>query len=149
MVGEAIAGLSALKTAFDLAKGLKDIDDAARRNAAVIELQERILAGQQAQATLLERIGSLEKEVTGFQKWETEKEKYELKDVYSQNFAYVIKANARGAEPAHMICARCYEDRKKSILQKATSVHLNCPLCGTRIQFREANVGRSDYTPRF
>ena len=41
MVGEALAGLSALKTAFDLAKGLKDITDVANRNAAVIELQEK------------------------------------------------------------------------------------------------------------
>ena len=41
MVGEALAGLGALKTAFDLAKGLKEIDDAARRNAAVIELQQK------------------------------------------------------------------------------------------------------------
>jgi len=35
---------------FDIAKGLKDIDDAARRNAAVIELQERILSAQQSQS---------------------------------------------------------------------------------------------------
>ena len=68
MVGEVIAGLGALKTAFDLAKGLKDINDATIRNGAVIELQERILAGQQAQAALLEHIGTLEKEVAGFEK---------------------------------------------------------------------------------
>jgi hypothetical protein len=68
MVGEAIAGLSALKTAFDLAKGLKDIDDAVRKNVIAIELQERILAGQQAQAALLERIGTLEKEGADFEK---------------------------------------------------------------------------------
>ena len=47
MVGEVFAGLSALKTAFDIAKGLKDIDDATRRNAAVIELQEKILLAQE------------------------------------------------------------------------------------------------------
>jgi hypothetical protein len=48
MAGEIFAGLSAIKTAFDIAKGLKDIDDATRRNAAVIELQEKILAAQEA-----------------------------------------------------------------------------------------------------
>src|SRR5262249_3392802 len=56
MVGEVFAGLGAIKTAFDIAKGLKDIDDAARRNAAVIELQEKILAAQQEQMALVERI---------------------------------------------------------------------------------------------
>ena len=35
MAAEIIAGLGALKTAFDIAKGLKDIDNAVSRNAAV------------------------------------------------------------------------------------------------------------------
>ena len=73
MVAEVFAGLGALKTAFDIAKGLKDIDDAARRNAAVIELQERILSAQQSQSALVERVHDLEKEVAGFEQWEAEK----------------------------------------------------------------------------
>ena len=50
MVAEVFAGLSAIKTAFDLAKGLKDIDDATRRNAVIIELQEKILSARDAQS---------------------------------------------------------------------------------------------------
>ncbi len=46
MVSEIFAGLGAFKTMFDIAKGLKDINDAAARNAAVVELQEKILAAQ-------------------------------------------------------------------------------------------------------
>ena len=49
MVAEIFGGISAIKSALDIAKGLKDIDNAARRNAAVIELQEKILAAQHAQ----------------------------------------------------------------------------------------------------
>jgi hypothetical protein len=59
MVAEVFAGLSAIKSAFDIAKGLKDIDDATRRNAAVIELQEKILTAQSAQADLVRRYASL------------------------------------------------------------------------------------------
>jgi hypothetical protein len=73
MVAEVYAGLSAFKAMFDIAKGLKDIDNAANRNAAVIELQEKILAAQLAQAELIERIGKLEKEMAGLKSWETEK----------------------------------------------------------------------------
>jgi hypothetical protein len=54
-------GISAFKAAFDIAKGLKDINDAAQRNAAVIELQEKILSAQAAQAALIERVHDLEK----------------------------------------------------------------------------------------
>ena len=108
MVGEAIAGLSAVKTAFDIAKGLKDIDDASRRNAAVIELQEKILTAQSAQAALIERVGYLEKEVARFETWETEKQRYELKDVGMGSLAYSVKDAMRGSEPPHQICAACY-----------------------------------------
>jgi hypothetical protein len=40
MVAEVFAGLGSIKAAFDIAKGRKDIDDATRRNTAIIELQE-------------------------------------------------------------------------------------------------------------
>ena len=75
VAAEVYAGLGAIKTAFDIAKGLKDIDDATRRNAAVIELQEKVLSAQQAQSALIDRIGELEKEVAGFEKWDAEKER--------------------------------------------------------------------------
>lgn len=62
MAGELIAGLSIFKSLYDSAKALKDINDAAIRNGAVIELQEKILAAREAQAILLERIRELEEE---------------------------------------------------------------------------------------
>ena len=46
MASELIAGLGLFKTMLDMAKGLKDISDAAVRNAAVIDLQEKILAAR-------------------------------------------------------------------------------------------------------
>ena len=138
VVTETIAGLSAIKTAFDMTKALKDINDAAIRNAAVIELQEKILSAREAQTALLERIDDLEKEVTAFEKWETEKEESELKEIFARTFAYSIKESARGSRPPHLICASCYEDRKKSILQRADAAHLICPVCKTRIRFDQA-----------
>src|SRR5580704_2382399 len=103
MVGEVFAGLGALKTAFDIAKGLKDIDDAARRNAAVIELQEKILTALSAQAELIETIGELKKRVVDLEAWETEKQRYELQDIWRGSLAYVIKESMRGSETPHKI----------------------------------------------
>lgn len=137
VAAEIMGGLSGLKAAFDIAKGLKDIDDATRRNAAVIELQEKILAARETHSALLDRVGGLEEKVAGFEKWDTEKEKYELKEITPQSFAYAIKPNARGAEPDHLLCTNCYEHRKKSILQKADAAHLKCPNCSALIRFKE------------
>ena len=60
MVAEVFAGLGAIKTALDIAKGLKDISDAAARDVAVVELTEKILAAREAQSTLLDRVSELE-----------------------------------------------------------------------------------------
>jgi hypothetical protein len=120
MVGEIFAGVSAFKAMFDMAKGLKDINDATIRNGAIIELQEQILAAQQAQTTLLERIDALEKEAARFEAWDTEKNRYELKDLGYGALAYMLKPDARSSEPPHWVCAHCYENRRIFIIQFTT-----------------------------
>lgn len=117
MIGETFAGLSAIKTAYDLAKGLKDMDDAAHRNAAVIELQQKILAAQREQADMAQRIGELEAEVASFQAWDAEKKRYDLKDFGGSTFAYELKQEDAAGEPIHRICPSCFEKRQRSILQ--------------------------------
>ena len=140
MASEIFAGLSALKTAFDLAKGLKDINDTATRNAAVIDLQEKILAAQQAQSTLIERLGALEKELTNFETWSAEKERYELTQVDNGVFVYALKPGIKTGEPPHLLCTNCYQQNKKSLLQATQQlkgrhrVHV-CPACKSEFIF--------------
>lgn len=143
MVAEVFAGLGSIKPAFDIAKGLKDIDDTTRRNAAIIELQEKILSAQAAQAELVETVGSLKKRVTELEEWDADKQRYELKSVAPGSFAYALKQNAYGSAPAHQICAACYGRNKKFILQimpnSTAHIHLGiptkyqCPECKSEI----------------
>ena len=54
MIDEAFAGLESLKrAALDLAKKINSIDDAARHNTAIIEIQEKISAAQKSQLALM------------------------------------------------------------------------------------------------
>jgi len=135
MVGEVFASLGAFKTMMDMAKALKDINDATIRNGAVIELQEKILAARNSQEALLKRISDLEKEVARFETWETEKQRYVLTEIGTGVFAYVLKQSMGGTEPVHCICSQCYERDEKSILQKTGntygSVTMRCPKCKT------------------
>jgi uncharacterized protein YdbL (DUF1318 family) len=117
VVTETIAGLSAIKTAFDMTKAIKDINDAAIRNAAVIELQEKILSAREAQTALLQRVDDLEAELATFKTWASEKLRYQLKDFGGGTFAYELKASEANGEPMHRVCPSCYEKQKKSILQ--------------------------------
>lgn len=120
MASEFITGLGIFKSLLDTAKGLKDINDTAIRNAVAIELQEMILTAREQQAAALERVSTLEKEVARFEAWETEKQRYELQEVPGHNkiLAYALKPEAQGTEPAHWVCATCFKDRKASILQR-------------------------------
>ena len=118
MVGsEIMLGLNAFKTMFDMAKALKDIDDATRRNAAVIDLQGQILAAQMQQAALIEQVGTLEAKVRSFETWDAEKERYELKNIGDGAMAYMLKPDARGTEPPHWLCPNCYGQRKQGFFQ--------------------------------
>lgn len=142
MVGEAFAGLSAIKTAFDIAKGLKDIVDTTRRNAAIIELQEKLLVAQAMQSDLTERVRELEEKVASFETWNAEKQRYELKP-FGSGFAYVLKPEAQGGEPAHQLCPNCYTRGKKLFLARVPNnaarmalgmgTVYRCPECRTEI----------------
>jgi hypothetical protein len=138
VVGEVFAGLSALKTAFDLARGLKDIDDAVRRNIAVIELQEQILTAQSAQQELIERVSKLQNEVADLKAWSAEKQNYELKSIDGRAFVYVLKPGAQPSEPAHWLCPTCYNNARKSFIQFSAldgREHIyKCPQCATTIR---------------
>lgn len=115
-IAEIYGGISAFKAMFDMAKGLKDASNASDRNAAVIELQEKILGAQSAHAALLQRIGELEEKVRGFEDWETEKNRYELKDLGWGSLAYMLKPNMRGTEPPHWVCPNCLSNKKISLI---------------------------------
>ena len=131
---EILAGIGAVKTAFDLAKALKDIDDAARRNSAVIDLQQQILIAQETQTALLAKVNELKKEVADFKTWETEKQSYDLVSLGFCTFAYMLKPFARGTKPAHWVCTKCFNDRQVEVIQEwqSPSGRTNrCPRCKT------------------
>jgi hypothetical protein len=137
MVAEVFAGLGAIKTAFDIAKGLKDIDDVARRNAAIIELQEKILTAQAAQAALVETVSELKKRVAELESWEADKQRYKLTEIAPGIVCYTVKEAMRGGEPPHRICANCYAAGKKSFLQQDIRGpyydRFNCHACGATL----------------
>jgi hypothetical protein len=143
--------LGSLKAALDIAKSFIGVRDATVIQTKVFELQREILSAQQsalsaqqAQFSLLEKIGDLEKQIADMKAWETEKERYQLTEVALRVFAYALKPKMGSVEPPHWICAACYQNGKKSILQGFKSgqsgwTH-SCPVCHTEIStgFKDA-----------
>ena len=137
MASELLAGIGLFKSMLDTAKGLKDMNDTAVRNAAAIDLQEKILTVQAEQVALVERIGQLEKEVTRFETWEAEKERYKLTELPPGVFVYALQENAEGGEPMHYLCETCFNKGHKSVLQNRGNFngldHFECHACDAKI----------------
>lgn len=127
MVGitEIGAAISGLKTAFEIAKGLNAVAGSVSLNDAKIALQNAILdaqasllAAQETHAADLLRVDRLEQEILRLKDWSSERERYELVNIRGGSFAYMLKQHAAGDEPAHWLCANCFNDGRKSILQR-------------------------------
>jgi hypothetical protein len=117
----AITGLNA---AAQMVKGLIGLKISAEVNSKIIELGGEIVSAQaNASAayaeylSMLQKVRELEEELARVKAWETEKQRYRLIEINYGAFAFALKEDSKGTEPPHWICAKCYQDGKKSILQ--------------------------------
>jgi hypothetical protein len=149
MAAEIFAGLAAFKQILDTASALKDMNDQTVRAAAVIDLQKQILDAQRQQFEVLQRNAELEATVAAFEKWNTEAQRYQLKDYGGNTFAWEIRADAANGEPIHRLCPTCFSQRRKSILQFDSRTafgqdRYECPPCKVPFEFGV----RQDRLPR-
>src|SRR5579872_4213900 len=70
-------------------------------NGALIDAQTKIFAVNEERTALIEKVSALEKEIAQMKAWDTEKQRYELKELRQGTFAYALKADAQPTEPAH------------------------------------------------
>ena len=142
------AGLQSLKSAFEIGKALLQLGVSAEVSARISEMNSRILAAQESaitsreyQSTLTQKIDDLKKHIAELETWDAEAETYKLEEVAGRGrravYAYTPKEGTHASEPFHLICARCFQDKHKSILQgEDTADHdqmLTCPRCKTDI----------------
>lgn len=141
---------TALKAAFDISKVALNLRDEAMIRAKVTEMQGEIsaalasaISAQTDQMAMLERVRELEKEVAELEAWDTEKTRYELKEVGPGAFARCVKPDAKGPDPIHCICPTCYKWRQAIPLQAQSlavqrqrgDTSRKCPVCGTVVAF--------------
>ena len=140
MLLELTQAMSSIKAITDLTvlMGKVKTDSAIREKA--IELQSIILTLQSALTTihiqydtLLAEKDSLKQQLMNFENWETEKTKYQLVEVGAGAFVYTISPAQQSTEPKYWLCTQCYENRKKSILQRTEkqwdAYKYQCPIC--------------------
>jgi len=140
---EIALGLNGIKTVLESLKTAKDLGGGAAAiplhevQAALIDAQRGLMAADQAHAADIDRIGQLEKEVAHFKTWNAnEKERYELKNVDTGAMVFSLKKDCAAGEPAHWLCANCFQQGKKGFMQpqKPNAVShfgsYKCGICG-------------------
>ena len=134
-MGKLSDAVDTLKTTYDSLKTIADLEDAIARRNAIIDLQAKIVsaqagavAAQSEQAEMADEIRQLKAHVAQFETWEAEKKRYELVEVRPGVRIYAIKESERGTEPQHHICATCFANGKKSILQSQMWQPFRCDM---------------------
>lgn len=134
MVSEIAAGLGALKSAYDLAKGMIDLKNATDINKVIYDIQKQLLEAQSQYSALMSRNKELEDESMQMKNWEADKQRYQLKELPPGIFVCVTKVGMEGSEPTHHICANCYNKNIKSLLHNLGSgnglTRWKCYECG-------------------
>jgi hypothetical protein len=116
--------VNTLKGAGDIAKGLLSLNTIAEVQSKAIELNQKIIDAQHqmfaanaTQTELTQRIRDLEDQLTRLQDWDMQKRRYKMAMPFPGCMVYALQQSMSDGEPAHYLCASCYQRGEKSILQ--------------------------------
>ena len=107
-------------------------------NDAILNAQSYAIAAQVHEMDQAIRIRALEEEVERLQSWDAKKDDYELKSLGRTSFVYVVNKSSEICEPPFWMCPTCFENAKKSIMQKQIIDRgwdrWGCPVCKTQVR---------------
>jgi hypothetical protein len=141
----------AIETIKTVAKGVKELADLqeniqTRQQAmelfnSIISVQHDVILLQSALASVQSTLDTLAAENKQLIAWGEEKKRYELCELSSGIFVYRnAQAHQRPGEPVHYLCANCYKDNVKSILQSNGYIGVErvfcCHACSSSVKFR-------------
>lgn len=144
MLDQIAAAFGSLKTAGDIIGSmvkLKNQSDvqakAIELQAVIIGLQDHLRSLQTAQAAQASERAELESRLRRLEDWQAEKVHYRLHRFATGGIVYRFHPPEGDDRPAHDLCARCYDDGVKSILQATPAVNwykaLKCQRCGADV----------------
>lgn len=140
MIGsEVSAALASLKAAFDILKGMNslNIDVSVKQQttellSSLIAVQSGMLSLQTEYQKLLESNEDLRQQIVQSEQWEETESHYDLRKTTLGGIVRAPNAKHPRPDPLYWLCANCFENKKKSILQKSSwGDHdpLFCPSC--------------------
>ena len=133
MLTEITSAIQSTKTALEIVKAARGLANYSELLTAVTEVQIKLtdaiaseLASQEKQAELLERIRGLEKQLSEFESWDSQIQRYELHAFQTKAMAHALKSGMENGQPMHYLCLPCADKRQRSTLQPSGR-YLVCP----------------------
>ena len=154
------AAITSLKSATDISKRILEIKSNSEVQAKVIELQAALLEAQgsaisatTAQFELQEKNRSLEERLRAANEWGDQESRYSLVCPW-QNAAqvYALKRSASDGEEPHFLCANCFHNRKRVILnplKRSGWILLACPSCKATAETGYRGIGSPKYADEY
>jgi hypothetical protein len=109
-----------------------------RLEGAIGKAKSSVVSAEQSHLAMLETLNWLKEKLEIFQAWEVEQKKYVMKRFDPGVIAYQRKTEAyqskagdeqlEAADPAHLLCAKCFERKKRSILQATPKIERRYPV---------------------
>lgn len=160
---DVISAIEATRAAVDLVRAAIGVKSSAETSAAVTAVYAQLLTSQVLASELLEKTTRLEKaldeaikrhaaqeeEIARIHEFEADVKQYKAQQVAPGAFAYVAAQAGDPAggehEAAQWLCAHCFENKQKSILQyaghEAGDQLFKCGRCGNAIRLRAQSAG--------
>jgi len=103
----------------------------------IIPLQTAIISLNETTSSLRQEKEAAEQKLREIEDWRIEAASYKLTEVASGVYVYAKEKTTTSSEPYHYLCAKCYNDRKKSILQRISKTMMGieyiCHTCKSEI----------------
>lgn len=138
IIAASTAGAKFLKVSADAGKSFKDFintpePDVIAMKQALLELQEALFDAKNAQVSVQNQLLDLQQKLQKRDRFAAQAARYELTQTDMGGRVYTLKKDDNTGEPPHEICATCFEDAIKSILQPSNHNTLLCYRCNTKV----------------
>ncbi|WP_155996753.1 hypothetical protein [Thioalkalivibrio sp. ALMg11] len=126
------------------------------KKGATIEAQEKVMALregalelQEQNISLRERIRDLEARLSAVEDWAEQRKRYVLASPWrGPAQVYALKKTEAQDEPPHLLCANCFHNSKRVVLnptRKTGWVNLVCPDCKAVVETGYRGIGEAQY----
>jgi hypothetical protein len=122
---------TSLKSILDLTR--KPNPDIAEVKALAADAIDKLLEAKTVQMDMQQRLVDLENELRKRNGFRDQAERYVLERSELGGLYYTLKSADETGEPPHDLCASCFEDEVKAVLQPVNFNTLKCPKCSSTV----------------